>query len=86
MPQNDKPEAGGAEQGPLVTITVDTKPCKIHRGRQTVVEIKKAGGVPLAFELEELIEGKLTALADEGAVTLKGGEVFLSHPKDGGAS
>ncbi len=74
------------DQGPIVTITVDTKPYKIHRGHQTVADIKKVAGVPLAFELEQLIEGKLTPLPDDGAVTLKGGEVFLSHPKDGGAS
>lgn len=77
----DKPEAG-----PLVTITVDTKPYKIHRGHQTVAEIKTIGQVPQAFDLEELIDGKLVPLPDDGSVTLKGGEVFLSHPKDGGAS
>jgi hypothetical protein len=86
MPQNDKPDDRSHEQGPLVTITVDTKPYKIHRGHQTVADIKKLAGVPLAFELEQLIDGKLTPLPDDGAVTIKGGEVFLSHPKDGGAS
>jgi hypothetical protein len=74
------------EQGPDVTITVDTKPYRIHRGHQTVAEIKTVAGVPLAFELEQLVNGKLTPLPDDGAVTLKGGEIFLSHPKDGGAS
>jgi hypothetical protein len=86
MPQNDKPEEKGPETGPLVTITVDTKAYKIHRGHQTVVDIKNITGVPLAFELEQLIDGKLTPLPDNGDVTIKGGEVFLSHPKDGGAS
>jgi hypothetical protein len=70
----------------LVTITVDTKPYKIRPGQYTVVEIKQLAGVPLAYELEQLIDGKLTPLADGGTVTIKGGEVFLSHPKDGGAS
>ncbi len=74
------------EKGPEVTITVDTKPYKIHRGHRTVAEIKNVAGVPLAFELEQLVNGKLTPLPDDGAVTLKGGEIFLSHPKDGGAS
>jgi hypothetical protein len=86
MPQDDKTNDVGHEEGPLVTITVDTKPYRIHRGHQTVADIKKVAGVPLAFELEQLINGKLTPLADNGAVTIKGGEVFLSHPKDGGAS
>lgn len=86
MPQSDKPENPGHDQGPLVTITVDTRPYKIHRGHQTVTAIKTVAGVPLAYELEQLIDGKLTPLADDGGVTIKGGEVFLSHPKDGGAS
>jgi hypothetical protein len=86
MEQEHTNDNKNREQGPIVTITVDTKPYKIHRGRQTVAEIKTVAGVPLAFELEQLINGKLTPLPDDGAVTLKGGEVFLSHPKDGGAS
>jgi len=65
---------------------VDTKPYKIHRGNHTVVAIKQLAGVPLAYELEQLIDGKLTPLADGATVVIKGGEVFLSHPKDGGAS
>ena len=86
MPQDDTQDNKDHEHGPLVTITVDTKPYKVHRGHQTVADIKKVAGVPLAFELEQLINGKLTPLADDAAVTIKGGEVFLSHPKDGGAS
>jgi hypothetical protein len=88
----EKPEHGhGHEHGhehddELVTITVDTKPYKIRHGQQTVVAIKQLAGVPLAYELEQLIAGKLTPLPDEASVTIKGGEVFLSHPKDGGAS
>lgn len=74
------------EHGPIVSITVDTKPRNIHRGRRTVTEIKEVGEVPLAFDLEQLIDGKLTLLPDDGSVTIKGGEQFFSHPKDGGAS
>ena len=86
MADNDASKDKGHEQGPLVTITVDTKPYKIHRGHQTVVAIKTLAGVPLAYELEQLTDGKLAPLPDDGALTIKGGEVFLSHPKDGGAS
>lgn len=70
----------------FVTITIDTKQYKIHPGVHTVAAIKQLGGVPAAYELEQLIGGKLTPLADNASVTIKGGEVFLSHPKDGGAS
>ncbi|MDE2039850.1 MAG: hypothetical protein KGO96_08500 [Elusimicrobia bacterium] len=58
----------------------------IHRGHQTVAQIKTAAGVPLAYDLEQVVNGKLVPLADDGAVTLKGDEKFISHPKDNAAS
>jgi hypothetical protein len=79
-PQTDK------ETGPIVTITINSKPKEIHRGHQTVATIKKLGEVPAADELEQVIQGKLTPLPDDGAVTIKGGEVFISHPRDSGSS
>lgn len=80
----EKPEE--KETGPMVTITVNNQPKQIHRGRQTVAEIKAAGGVPSTDELEQIVSGKLTPLPDDGAVTIKGGEVFISHPRDSGSS
>ena len=74
------------QPGPIATITVDNKPVEIHRGRRTVGEIKAAGGVPQAFELSEVVKGKLTPLPDDGAVTIKGGEVFVSNPRSSGSS
>ncbi len=74
------------QPGPIVTITVNNVPKSIHRGQQTVVAIKNVGGVPIADDLDQLIDGKLQALPDDGAVTIKGGEVFVSHVKDGGSS
>lgn len=82
--RDDKPPR--PEPGPEVHITINGESKQIHRGRQTVAEIKKVGGVPLADELEQLIEGKLTPLPDDGAVTIKGGEVFMSHVRSGGSS
>jgi hypothetical protein len=69
-----------------VTITINEVPTTIHRGRQTVVELKKVGNIALADELEQVIEGKLTPLLDDGNVTIKGGEMFVSHPRDSGSS
>src|SRR6266478_2595429 len=74
------------EPGPEVHITINGVSRLIHRGRQTVAEIKKVGEVPAADELEQLINGKLTPLPDDGAVTIKGGEVFMSHVRSGGSS
>jgi hypothetical protein len=74
------------EHGSTVTINVNSSSYPIHRGRQTVTEIKTAGHVPLADDLEQIIDGKLTPLPDNGEVTIKGGERFVSHPKDAGSS
>jgi hypothetical protein len=72
--------------GPTVTVTINGVERSIHRGHQTVAAIKTVGGVPLADDLDQLIDGKLTPLPDDGAVTIKGCEVFVSHVKDGGSS
>lgn len=74
------------EPGPEVHITINGVSKLIHRGRRTVVEIKTLGGVPLADELEQLIDGRLTPLPDDGAATIKGGETFMSHVRSGGSS
>lgn len=74
------------QTGPLVTITINNEPYEIHRGRQSVEAIKLLGGVPLADDLDQVIDGQLVPLPDDGAVTIKGDEDFVSHPKDGGAS
>lgn len=70
------------QTGEFVTITVNGASKQIHRGHQTVAEIKAVGGVVATDELEQVINGVLTPLPDTGAVTLKGDEVFVSHPKD----
>ena len=85
-PAQDARPTPKPEPGPDVHITVNGESRLIHRGHQTVVEIKKVGGVPLADELEQVIDGKLTPLADDGAVTIKGGEIFMSHVRSGGSS
>ena len=74
------------EHGPNVTITVDGKPVTIHRGRTSVAEIKQAGNVPAEYDLEQVVDGTLVPLPDDASVTLKGGEVFVGHPKDGSSS
>ncbi|MFA6411794.1 MAG: hypothetical protein WCW53_03790 [Syntrophales bacterium] len=74
------------EHGPMVTIIIDNKSIQIHRGHRSVAEIKIAGGVPLAYDLEQVIHGKLVPLPDGGSVTIKGEEQFVSHPKDSQAS
>lgn len=77
---------GEQEHGNYVSITVNGATIQIHRGHRTVAEIKTAANVPLADDLEQIIDGRLTPLADDGAVTIKGREQFVSHPKDGASS
>jgi hypothetical protein len=69
-----------------VTITINDVPKSIHRGRQDVSAIKKLGEVPLADVLEQKINGRLEPLADDGSLVIRGGEEFLSHPRDSGSS
>ena len=69
-----------------VNITIDGTEYKIPQGTYTVAEIKRIGHVPAAYELEEKIHGKLTPLADDGSVNIKGEEVFIGHPRDSSSS
>jgi hypothetical protein len=81
-PDKDKQHDGG----PNVTITINGTEYEIHRGHQTVATIKATGHVPAADELEQNVNGELEPLPDDGGVTLKGGEIFISHPRDSGSS
>ena len=74
------------ENGPEVSITVDGKPFEIHRGHEAVAKIKLLGSVPTAYDLEQVIDKKLIPLDDNGSVTIKGNEIFVSHPKDSSSS
>lgn len=81
-PHDSGPDHGKDE----VTITVDNKSIQIHRGRTTVLDIKLAAHIHPADTLEQIVDGKLVPLPDDGAVTIKGHEVFVSHPKDNGSA
>ena len=70
----------------IVSITINDVDKEIHRGRKTVEEIKKIGGVSLNHMLEQVINRKLTPLDDNSSVVIKGGEIFVSHIKDGGSA
>ena len=81
-----EPRREEPEHGPDVHITINRSEYRIHRGSHTVAEIKVLGHVPQADDLEQNVNGHLTPLPDDGRVTIKGGEKFVSHPKDSGAS
>ena len=70
-----------------VTVTVDTKtraraPWHLH-----LLGIQAPGArVEPDYELEQIIHGQLTPLADDAKIAIKGGEVFVSHARQGGSS
>jgi hypothetical protein len=74
------------QTGPIVTITVDNKEVRIHRGHRSVTDIKQAAGVPIEFVIDEIVDGEIRPLQNNDSVTIKGGERFISHPDDGRAS
>ena len=82
----DEKRKSHPQEGPDVTITVDNKSYTVHRGNISVVELKKLAGIPDAFEVEEIVDGKLLPLRDDQHVVLKGGERFVSHPRAGASS
>lgn len=81
--QADHGEGAEPQQGPEVTITINNSPYKVHRGRQTVVYLKEIAGISQSFELDEVENGRLVPLPDDGSVTIKGGEEFKSNLKVG---
>jgi len=86
LSEKQKQQEQHPQNGPTVQITVNDKPLILHRGRQTIAAIKTAAGVPLADRLDQVIDGKLTAIDQDGAVTLHGDEVFVSFLATGGSS
>lgn len=69
-----------------VQVHVNNVAVTLQPGRYEVPTFKKVAGVPLADDLEELVNRKLTPVSDDGVIHIEGCEVFISHVKDGGAS
>ena len=81
--EKERDPEGGHE---IVDIAVNGEKVQVHRGRQSVAEIKRLGHVLQADILAEVVDGKLVDLANDGFVTIKGGEEFYSHPQNSGSS
>jgi hypothetical protein len=76
----------GPEHGPNVNVTVDGVTKSVHRGSHLVAELKQLLGVDASKDLDELVNGELKPLQDTDRITIKGGEVFISHARTGGSS
>ncbi len=83
---DNPPVTGPGDNQGRVTITIDGNDIQVRRGQHNVSELKELGNVPADYVLEQLIDGVLTALPDDGKVHIRGDEIFSSHPGSGGAA
>jgi hypothetical protein len=74
------------QTGPEVTVTVDTIQKTVHRGSWIVADFKKEVGVDASRAPDEVVGGEFKPLDDNARITIKGGEVFVSHARQGGSS
>lgn len=66
-----------------VKITINNNMYEVHRGHHSVAELKALDQIPLAYELNIIIGNKFDPLPDDGGITIKGGEEFISNARDG---
>ncbi len=69
-----------------VDIHVDNRKVVLQPGPYDVPTFKKVCGVPLADDLDQLVNRKLKPISDADTVHIEGCEIFISHVKDGGSS
>jgi len=70
----------------LVQVTIDGKHTRIQAGTYPVAELKRVLGVDPSRVLDEIIGGEFKELPDNGTVHIKGGEIFVSHVRQGQSS
>lgn len=70
----------------LVAVTIDGTTKHIERGEYVVSELKKLLGVDASRALDEVVHGEFKPLDDSACIHIKGGEIFVSHVRDGGSS
>jgi hypothetical protein len=70
----------------LVQATIDNKQKTIQAGTYTVSELKRVLGVDPSRVLDEVVCGEFKELPDNGTVHVKGGEIFVSHVRQGQSS
>lgn len=69
-----------------VTVELNGTGKQIKAGTYTGRSLRLALGVPLEYELEEVVRGEFKPIANDATVHIKGGETFVSHAGHGRAS
>lgn len=70
----------------LVQVTVDNTPKTIQAGKYRVSDLKRVLGIEPSRVLDEVLSGEFKELPDNGTVHVKGGEIFVSHVRQGQSS
>lgn len=70
----------------FVKVQIDDRTVELHRGSHQVTELKQLLGVDPTYVLDIDMNGTLTPLPDGDRFTVKGEEVFFSHPRTGTSS
>ena len=69
-----------------VEVKINGKPYKLPEGPTSVKHLKELAGIPLADVLEQVVQGQLQILPDDGSVCIKEDEKFVSHPRGSSSS
>jgi len=80
-------ESAGTEyERKLVEVELNGTPKRIAGGDYTGRTLKVALGVPLEYELDEVIHGEFKEIPNDKEVHVHGGERFVSHCGQGQSS
>jgi hypothetical protein len=87
--KQDNRDAGAAVTAPPtheVVVIVDSHKKKVVAGSWIVAEFKKAVGVDESRALDQVVGGEFKPLEDNARISIKGGETFVSHVRQGSSS
>jgi hypothetical protein len=69
-----------------VRVTVDEKHREVRPGSWLVSDFKREVKVPPEKALDQAIDGQFKPLDDGDTIEIRGGEVFVSHARQGGSA
>ncbi len=65
-----------------VSVDINGRQYTLREGTHSVASLKTTAGIPLADELEQVVDQRLTPLPDNGVVEVRECQWFVSHPRD----